>query len=81
VICVKNPLLNVFFLILLRHGDVRSSRFELNSDELTKTILRRSERFVNDVSNVILPVRCHNESRSRQDSEEGILQNPAHPTM
>ena len=66
----RKPLLHVFFLIFLRHGYVRSSRLELNSDELTKTILSRSERFVNDISNIILPVQHHNETPSHQDNEK-----------
>jgi len=47
--------LHIFLFVLLRHGDIFPSRFQIDRDQLSKSILGCSERFVDDALDVIFP--------------------------
>jgi hypothetical protein len=53
---VLDDAIHVVLLVVLRHRNIRATRFQLDGDHLAEAILRRGERLVNDVSDVILPI-------------------------
>jgi len=50
-----SDILDVFLPVLLRSRNICAARFELDGDEFAKAVFNSGERFIDDISNIVVP--------------------------